>query len=174
MKRLIVLAALCASLFGQQREVPFGAHATLRAEANGKPAPTFVWYKDGQKVGEAANLPIPAATLSDAGTYVCHATNGIGPGATSTPIEVVIAQAPVITASFPNVTIVKQQTYTLSVTAYGPALVFKWLKGGRIIPGATLPTYTINKAKPPDAGTYECEVSNQWGTVSAKAKVTVR
>lgn len=155
-------------------EVPFGAHATLRAEGNGKPAPSFVWYKDGVKVGEGANLPIPSATLADAGTYVCRGDNGIGPGAVSTPLIVVIAQAPVITASFPNVEVRKGATYTLQVTAYGPALVFKWLKGGRIIPGATLPTYTINKAKPPDAGTYECEVSNQWGTVSAKAKVTVR
>ena len=31
----------------------------------------------------------------------------------------------------------------------------------------------FGKAKPPDAGTYECEVSNQWGVVSVKAKVGV-
>lgn len=171
MKRILFLV-LVARL--SAAEVPFGAHATLRAEANGKPAPTYEWFKDGVRVAATQNLPIPSATQTDAGVYVCKATNGIGPGATSTPIEVVIAQAPVITASFPNVTILKQQTYTLAVTAYGPALVYKWLKGGKIIPGHTLPTYTINKAKPPDAGVYECEVSNQWGVVSAKARVTVR
>lgn len=163
---------VCVRVIGA--EVPFGAHATLRAEANGRPAPSYEWFKDGVKVGAAQNLPIAAATLNDAGTYVCKATNGIGPGAASTPITVVVAQAPVITASFPNVEIKKQSTHTLAVTAYGPSLTYKWLKGGRIIAGATLPTYTISKAKSPDAGTYECEVSNQWGTVSAKARVTVK
>lgn len=155
-------------------EVPFGAHATLRATANGNPAPSYVWFKDGLEVGRDANLPIASATLKDEGVYVCRATNGIGPGASSTPITVVVAQAPVITASFPNVELRKGATHTLSVTAYGPALTYKWLKGGRIIVGQTLPTFTITKAKPPDAGTYECVVSNNWGEVSAKAKVTVR
>lgn len=155
-------------------EIPFGAQATLRAEANGKPAPSYEWFRDGVKVGSLQNLPIAAATLNDAGTYVCRASNGIGPGASSTPIAVVVAQAPVITGSFPNVEIDKQKSYTLAVTAYGPALSYKWLKGGKIIVGATLPTYTISKAKPPDAGTYECEVSNPWGSVSAKAKVMIK
>lgn len=155
-------------------EVPFGAHATLRAEGNGKPAPEFIWFKDGEEVFRGANLVIPSATQNDAATYVCRGSNGIGPGASSTPIVVVIAQAPVITSPFPNVEIRKQETYTLSVTAYGPSLTFKWLKGGKILVGQTLPTYTISKAKPPDAGTYECEVSNPWGTISVKSKVTIR
>jgi hypothetical protein len=163
---------LCVRCIGS--EVPFGAHATLRASANGKPSPSYVWYKDGIEVGREANLQIASATLNDAGDYVCRASNGIGPGAVSTPIKVVVAQAPIITGAFPNVTILKQATHTLSVTAYGPALSYKWLKGGRIIPGQTLPTLTINKAKPPDAGTYECVVENQWGRVSATAKVTVK
>lgn len=165
---LLLVARLSAA------EVPFGAHATLRADANGRPVPNYEWFKDGVKVASTQNLPIASATLADAGVYVCKAGNGIGPGATSTPITVVIAQAPVITSSFPNVEIAKQTSYTLAVTAYGPALVYKWLKGGKIIPGHSLPTYTINRAKPPDAGTYECEVSNQWGVVSAKARVTVK
>lgn len=170
--RYLVAPLLAFSAFAA--EVPFGAHATLRAEANGKPSPSYVWFKDGERIGDGANLPITAATLKDAGAYVCQAGNGIGPGASSTPLVVVVAQAPVITASFPNVEIRKGSTYTLYLTAYGPALTFKWIKGGRIIGGQTLPTLTINKAKPPDAGTYECEVSNQWGAVSAKAKITVR
>lgn len=168
------LFALLLAFSAFAAEVPFGAHATLRSEANGKPAPSYEWFKDGIKVGSAANLPIPSATLDDAGAYVCRASNGIGPGAASTPIMVVIAQAPIITASFPNIEVRKGATHTLAVTAYGPALTYKWLKGGRIIIGQTLPTFTIIKAKPPDAGTYECEVSNQWGSVSAKAKVTVK
>lgn len=170
--RYLMAPLLVCSAFAA--EVPFGAHATLRADANGKPAPSYVWFKDGERIGDGANLPIAAATLKDAGTYVCQAGNGIGPGASSTPLIVVVAQAPVITTSFPNMELRKGQSHTLSVTAYGPALTYKWLKGGKIIPGATLPTFTINKAKPPDAGTYECEVSNQWGVVSAKAKITVK
>lgn len=167
-----ILILIAARLGGA--EVPFGAHATLRADANGKPAPSYEWFKDGVKVAEGANLPIVSATLKDEGVYVCRASNGIGPGASSTPLTVVVAQAPIITGAFPNVELRKGETRTLSVTAYGPALVYKWLKGGRILSDQTLPTLTISKARPPDAGTYECEVSNQWGTVSAKARVTVK
>src|SRR5690348_1335147 len=100
--RWFIAVLSCVGMCGGS-EVPFGAHATLRAEANGKPAPSYVWFKDGERVGEGANLPIEAATLNDAGTYVCQASNGIGPGASSMPLIVVVAQAPVITVSFPNV-----------------------------------------------------------------------
>lgn len=155
-------------------EVPFGAHATLRATGNGNPAPTFECFKDGVKVGSNANYVIPAATLADAGTYVFRAANGIGPGASSVPLVVVIAQAPVITSPFPNVEIRKKDNYTLAVTAYGPSLKYQWKKGGKIIAGQVLPTFTITQAKPPDAGTYECEVSNPWGSISPKAIVTIK
>lgn len=162
---------LCVRIGGA--EIPFGAHATLRATANGKPAPSYEWFRDGVKVGAEANLPITSATAKDAGMYVCRAQNGIGPGASSTPIEVTIAVAPRITSSFPNVDIVKGRSYTLAVTAYGAGLAYKWKKGGKIIAGQTLPTFTISSAKPPDAGTYACEVSNVAGTVEASCKVTV-
>jgi len=170
--RWIILALL--SLPVGAAEIPFGAHATLRGTGNGKPAPEFVWFKDGVEVFRGANFVIPSATQTDAATYVCRGSNGIGPGAASTPLVVVVAQAPVIVSAFPNITIVKQSTHTLSVTAYGPAMTYQWKKGGRIIAGQALPTYTITKAKPPDAGVYECEVSNAWGTVASKATVTVR
>ena len=172
-------------------EVPFGAKATLRASANAdaKPSPTYECFKDGVKVGSAVNYSIPSATVADAGTYVFRASNGIGPGAVSTPIEVVIATAPIISGAFPNVEITKGKSHTLAVTAYGQNLVYKWKKGGKIIKeictsrtyqlsveiiaGQTLPTYTISSAKPPDAGTYACEVSNTAGQVEATCKVTV-
>ncbi len=103
---------------------------------------------------------------------MCNAGNDVS-RASSTPIEVTIATAPVITSQFPNVEIVKGKTYTLAVTAYGPGLVYKWKKGGRIIAGQTLPTYTISSAKPPDAGTYACEVSNAAGKIEPSCVVTV-
>lgn len=165
-----LLALICLPLGAA--EIPFGAKATLRATANGNPAPSYEWFKDGVKVGGAANLPIPSATDADAGTYVCRAQNGLGPGAQSTPIEVTIAKAPDI-GPFPNVTIVKGRSHTLAVTAYGANLVYKWKFKGRIIAGQTLPTLTLTSVKPSDAGMYAVEVSNAAGQVEASCKVTV-
>lgn len=65
------------------------------------------------------------------------------------------------------------------VLSYGlgagtPPFTHQWLKDGQPIPGATLPTYTIDLVKAADAGNYSIKVANRAGeTVSDLAAITV-
>src|SRR5689334_15894420 len=60
--------------------VVVGANLTLVASADGTPAPTFQWRKNGANIPGAtsASYPIVAATLASAGTYQVVATNSGG------------------------------------------------------------------------------------------------
>jgi len=62
-------------------DVKVGDELVLKCEARGKPTPTITWYKDGQIVslsgqGTSHTLIIKSASLVNAGTYQCRASNG--------------------------------------------------------------------------------------------------
>jgi hypothetical protein len=62
-----------------------GQSLTLTASASGYPAPTLQWYKDGQPIAGATSgtFTLPAATVADAGSYQCIATNGVNSATSS-------------------------------------------------------------------------------------------
>lgn len=50
----------------------------VSCDASGFPEPSFTWTKDGQVVSQAKRLNIQRSSRSNAGMYVCTASNGVG------------------------------------------------------------------------------------------------
>lgn len=50
----------------------------VSCDASGFPKPSFMWKKDGQFLSQSKQLSIPTSDRSNAGMYVCIATNGVG------------------------------------------------------------------------------------------------
>ena len=57
-----------------------GAPVTLSVVADGTPAPTYQWYRNGTLINgkTAASLSIPSATAGDVGSYTVVASNSAG------------------------------------------------------------------------------------------------
>jgi len=56
----------------------------LNYDASGFPEPSFTWRKDGQVLSQSRQLNIQRSQRSDAGMYVCTASNGVGQDKTAT------------------------------------------------------------------------------------------
>lgn len=50
----------------------------MGCDASGFPKPSITWTKDGQVMSQAKQLKIPRSDRSNAGMYVCTASNGLG------------------------------------------------------------------------------------------------
>jgi hypothetical protein len=156
-----------------------GSNVTLVASADGSPAPTFQWKKNG--------VPIPGATgptlsfngigLADAGTYQVLATNVVG--SSSSPDEILTVDTEVVTATPAFVTqplafqtAVIGSSVTLSVSASGnPTPALQWQKNGATIAGATNATLTLTSVTTADSATYTAVATNSVGSVTSSAAV---
>jgi len=115
-------------------------------------------------------LLVPASGLLLA-LCACGGSDGGGTGVQITPSLV-----PVTISAQPAATSVNaDQPVVLSVTAAGTGpLSYQWRKGGVAVAGAVGATFTISRATPADAGSYDVVVSNAGGSInSAAAAVTV-
>jgi len=75
----------------------------------------------------------------------------------------------IVIPPFPR-TVLVGQNVTLGVTALGfPLPTYQWLKDGVNIPGATLPTLTLNNLQAGDVAFYSVMVSNPNGNVQSEA-----
>uniref|UniRef100_M9MMI4 Carcinoembryonic antigen-related cell adhesion molecule 5-like n=1 Tax=Monodelphis domestica TaxID=13616 RepID=M9MMI4_MONDO len=63
-----------ATIVHSANEYPTGANITLSCVADSNPAAQFTWLHNGQPVSNSATFSI-IASLSDAGTYTCTASN---------------------------------------------------------------------------------------------------
>lgn len=165
--------------------VVVGRSVTLTATADGNPAPTFQWLKNGSPISGATNavLTLAAVSLSDAGTYQVRATNSAG--SALSPEAVLLVEpaplsptnaAPVITTQpVASLAGTSGGTATLSVIATGtPAPTFQWLKNGQTMAGWTSASLTFAALTSNDTATYKVVVSNVAGTVtSTDAQLTV-
>jgi hypothetical protein len=80
--------------------------------------------------------------------------------------------APSITSQPASQTVVAGSPVTFTVAATGSPS-YQWQVNSRNIAGATSASYQIAAAAVSDAGTYTCVVTNQAGSVSASASLTV-
>jgi hypothetical protein len=165
-------------------QVFVGGSVTFIATADGNPAPTFQWQKEGSNISGATNALFTLAniSLSDAGAYRVVAMNSEG-SATSDPVIVAVNAVPsspppsepntaptIQTQPLASQTVVKDATVTLSVVATGsPSPTYQWWKNGTAIPGATSALLTITPVTLQHAGSYTVTVSNAAGSVTSNA-----
>ncbi|KAI1702784.1 immunoglobulin domain-containing protein [Ditylenchus destructor] len=172
---------------------------TMSVVVEGKPEPHVEWFKDGRPV-EMDNvhvvkkdedhgrhsLTVKDATLADAGTYTCKATNKAGEAETKANFGVEeLLQAPKFTEGLKPVEIKEKDSGTMSVVVEGkPEPKVEWFKDGRPVEVDNVHvvkkdedhgrhSLTVKDAALADAGTYTCKATNKVGEAETKANFGV-
>lgn len=150
--------------------VNLGASAVLAATATGSGTLRYQWKKDGANLTGAtlSSYPIPAAQLSDAGSYSVVATNDYGT-ATSTAVTVKVVILPVTFTQQPQsraVALGSSLTLQVGVTGSLP-ISYQWRKDGVNVDGATNAWLSLPNVRSADLGDYYVFVVNPAGAVSS-------
>ncbi|KAF3702257.1 Protein turtle -like protein A [Channa argus] len=115
-------------------EALVGGQLTLSCVANGNPAPTITWLKDGtiiQRINDQEGaLSLQAVSAQSAGQYACHASNSEGNVTCVTTVK--IKGPPVIIVPPANTSLNMSQDALLRCQAVAdpPNMTYVWLKGG--------------------------------------------
>lgn len=158
-----------------------GGTVTLRAIGfAGGPPIQFQWFKNGQPVSGASQIPVLQTTqstltltnvqASDAGTYYAVAsTPGAAPTATAAATVTVGApSAPTITVPPASAVSTAGGKATFVVHASGiPTPSLQWSRNGTPIPGATNSTLALFGLQPADTGVYHVTVFNNLGAITS-------
>ncbi|XP_071947832.1 hemicentin-1-like [Antedon mediterranea] len=161
------------------------SRAALPCVADGAPKPEISWTKDGQPIEQSSRYFIlDSGTLvfdrverTDAGQYVCTATNLAGRMSNSVALVVKVRPDFVV---FPNdLELAVYEELELSCKAIGtPTPVITWKVNNTIIPGTVSingsSTYRIVNVMKEDAGKYTCVAENSAGSRDANAIVRIR
>ncbi|XP_030062928.1 vascular cell adhesion protein 1 [Microcaecilia unicolor] len=159
-----------------------GESLTLSCTAQGNPPARITWTKQSadkilQVLEGNDSITIPSAEFSDSGLYVCEARNAAG--STTVQTEVSVQGEPKIPhlAIFPSTTVKEGDNITIQCFAEGnPAakitLRKKSEEGETVLQGAR-GTVHIPDVQPRDAGVYECEAENTFGTKKTSESLLV-
>ncbi|MBL9183583.1 MAG: immunoglobulin domain-containing protein [Verrucomicrobiaceae bacterium] len=155
-----------SSLYGETTP-PAGLSGVARISASGSQAMAI--RADGTLARWGRNEPghglhLPPASMQP----MVDATTLISPdGSSSFAVGLIATPKPQIIESPQNLTLPAGSPFTLSIAARSDsAMTYQWLKDGQIIPGATLPVFTVSNATPAEAGSYTVTISNIGGTVT--------
>ncbi|XP_056682204.1 carcinoembryonic antigen-related cell adhesion molecule 5-like [Monodelphis domestica] len=158
-----------ATIVHSANEYPTGANITLSCVADSNPAAQFTWLHNGQPVSNSATFSI-IASLSDAGTYTCTASNSFT-GLTHTATKNIIIYAPLSkpTIVTSNITAVEAKDFSLTCQATGQIHTYQWFINGVAPAGSRIQlspdkrTLTLSRLTRRDnKGPYECEIRNPF------------
>ena len=153
-----------------------GGNFSFSVTATGDATLTYQWRKGGVDIGGATSSTLILYGVTDAseGNYDCVVTNGFG-SATSNSASLTVYTAPSITSHPTGGTLYAGNVASFSVSATGDAtLTYQWRKDGSNIGGATGSTYSFTTDHTNDSGTYDCVVSNAYGSATSNgASLTV-
>jgi NOL1/NOP2/fmu family ribosome biogenesis protein len=159
------------------QEVIAGATVTFTVAAAGSEPLSFQWRKNGLDLpgATAATLVLEDVQATDAGEYVAIARNFFG-SATSAPAALTVHVPPALVVG-PQSQIVLAGTDVMfrAEAMSAEPMEFQWRKDGADLPDATLPTLTLTRVSPAQAGHYSVLVRNAAGeTISPAASLEVR
>lgn len=164
-----------------------GSSTHFKVTASGYPAPAYQWYfntssnylgattitdtGNGRITGSASNtLTITNVATADGGYYFAIATNDYG-AATSTIVNLEVVFAPTITSQMPtgSFSMFANQTETLSVTVSGgtQGLAYQWFTNGVADGNGTAATYYASAASSTPGETFQCIVTNDFGSATS-------
>ncbi|XP_074707142.1 roundabout homolog 3 [Strix uralensis] len=152
----------------------------------GHPEPSVSWKKNGARLSDkderltirGGKLMLASTRKSDAGVYVCVATNVVGER-DSEPAELVVFERPAFGRRPLNQAVLVEGTAEFPCEAVGdPQPAARWRKEeGELPPGRweVLPdnTLRINRLRAEDEGTYTCVADNSVGRSEASGTLTV-
>ncbi|XP_026827528.1 obscurin isoform X4 [Ooceraea biroi] len=179
----------------RQSEVSAGGSAMLDLQVKGYPKPDIKWTKDGQEIiaggrikylwedEESLSLVIKQVTAKDAGVYTIRAKNDLGED--STQIELIVKSAPKITQKQPDMTILIEETGTMTVKVEAtPSPEITWYKDGQLIEESDRikiikedsDTYklVVKNAKVTDGGSYSIVARNEVNQTTDIWKVGIK
>ncbi|XP_037265976.1 LOW QUALITY PROTEIN: roundabout homolog 3 [Falco rusticolus] len=152
----------------------------------GHPEPSVSWKKNGARLSDkderltirGGKLMLASTRKSDAGIYVCVATNVVGER-DSEPAELVVFERPAFGKRPLNQAVLVEGTVEFPCEVVGdPRPVARWRKEeGEMPPGRweVLPNNTlrISRLRAEDEGTYTCVADNSVGRSEASGTLTV-
>lgn len=156
-----------------------GAPASFTVSATGGGTLSYQWrVRNAPIVGAtSATLLIPAAALTDEGSYSCIVTNtqnGAAQIRSTSPAILRVVTLPIFSSQPTGATIFPGDAYILSAAATANGtLTYQWRKGGIDLPGATGSSYVITSATVADGGDYTCIATNTQFGVAASATSNV-
>jgi hypothetical protein len=135
---------------------------------------SYQWFKngtnrltDGGNVSGSTNATLTLTNVlgADGGIYSVLITNVGGTLASSNALLAVID--PIITSEPVSVTAVLGSPASFTVGAYGTSPAYQWRKNGSPITGANGSTLAFAGVADPDGASYDCVVSNAYGSVTS-------
>lgn len=166
-----------SSITGNQ-SVMLGATARFTVSASGTPPLSYQWRKDGATLAGStgATLTLNAVQLSDAGSYTVLVTNAAGSVTGGPSVLTVTVPPPTLVTQPTSRTVVVGASVSFSVSASGVGVLsYQWARNGVALPGATLPTLTLDNVQLSQAGDYAATVTNAGGSVTSNvATLTVQ
>ncbi|MCF8297349.1 MAG: immunoglobulin domain-containing protein [Saprospiraceae bacterium] len=144
---------------------------TYSTSATGTAPISYQWYKDNNIIAGATGVSynISPASITDAGTYYCKATNACSSDSTNQSV-LTIKALPQIVSQSSSQTVCENQSVTFNIYAIGATpLTYEWYKGANLISGANNNTFTISSVNSSDAASYYCKVTNSCGNVTSTA-----
>uniref|UniRef100_A0A8C7TV00 Roundabout, axon guidance receptor, homolog 2 (Drosophila) n=1 Tax=Oncorhynchus mykiss TaxID=8022 RepID=A0A8C7TV00_ONCMY len=175
----------------QDMVVAVGEPATLECQPpRGHPEPTTFWRKDKSRLDlkgdrvtvRGGKLTISNTRKSDAGMYVCVATNMVGERDSETA-QLSVFERPTFVRRPVNQVVLVEESVELRCQVQGdPPPSLRWRKDDVDIPRGRYDIryekedflLRIKKASAGDQGTFTCVAENRVGKVEASATLTVR
>jgi hypothetical protein len=158
--------------------VPAAQGAVTNTYGTGPGSILYQWYKTpSAAVTGATNTALTFAVLNatNAGTYYCVATGPFGSTQSSNAtLTVLPANPPIVSTPPASRSAYIYQTVQFTVAVAGsPPFHYQWSSPSGAIAGATNATLTLTNISAASAGTYSVTITNQFGSISTNASLTV-
>jgi hypothetical protein len=143
--------------------IPENASLTTEVAASGSSPLSYQWYRDDVAINgeKSSRLLFAGFTKNDEKVYKCVVGNDCG---TDTSLKAAFMISPVVLVNTTNKEPVICESSSVDFSVYSKfSSTYQWKKDGQILPGATLATYTIQKASELSKGNYSCTIANIYG-----------
>jgi hypothetical protein len=152
--------------------VPVGHPATFSVTTTGDAPLFYQWMVNGSNILNAtsASYTIGSVASTDAGLYSVTLSNIYNSITSSCATLTVtgVSMAPAITTQPVGLAVIVGQPATFTVVATGSSpLLYRWMKNGTNITGATSASFTIPAVALTDAGSYSVFVTNYVGSATS-------